>query len=145
MSAGSLLAAGLAGLVVAGSGTVIDRAGHEEPALGPGRVRVEIGIEHSRFDLTSLRVVEGTLLEVVVHNGDPIDHELVIGTDEVHRRHRNGTEQRHPPIPGEVSIAPGDTALTFYELAEPGTIEYVCHLPGHEAYGMRGQIEVVAG
>ena len=143
MSLSSVLAAGLAGVVVAGSGAVVERAAREEPALGPGVVRVEIGIEHSRFDVTSLRVVEGTVLEVVLHNGDPIDHELVIGTEEVHRRHRTGTEGRHPPIPGEVSVAPGDTALTFYELTEPGTVEYVCHLPGHESYGMRGQIEVV--
>ena len=33
--------------------------------------------------------------------------------------------------------------MTFYEFTEPGTITYACHLPGHEAYGMRGTIEVV--
>lgn len=69
--------------------------------------------------------------------------ELVVGDSEVHRRHANGSERRHPPVPGEVSIAPGDTAMTFYEFTEVGSIVYACHLPGHVAYGMEGTIEVV--
>ena len=46
-------------------------------------------------------------------------------------------------MPGEVSVAPGDRALTFYEFTEAGSIVYACHLPGHVAYGMQGTIEVV--
>jgi uncharacterized cupredoxin-like copper-binding protein len=111
--------------------------------LGPGVVTVDIGIEMSTFDLGTLRVREGTVLELVVHNGDPIDHELIIGDAEVHARHAEGTERRHPPVAGEVSVAPGETAMTFYAFDEPGTVTYACHLPGHLAYGMVGQIEVV--
>jgi uncharacterized cupredoxin-like copper-binding protein len=136
------LAVGLGGLA-ATVGYVVDAAGSEEDALGPGVVRVEVGIEHSRFDLEPLRVQEGTLVEFVVDNGDPIDHELVVGDDAVHRRHADGTERRHPPVPGEVSVGPGDRALTFYEFGEAGTVVYACHLPGHVAYGMQGTIEVV--
>jgi len=111
--------------------------------LGPGVVRVEIGIDRSAFDLGTLRVREGTIVELVVTNHDPIDHELVVGDAAVHRRHADGTERRHPPVPGEVSIAPGDTAMTFYRFDEPGTVVYACHLPGHVAYGMVGEIEVL--
>jgi uncharacterized cupredoxin-like copper-binding protein len=136
------LAVGLGGLA-ATVGYVVDAAGSEEDALGTGVVRVEVGIEHSRFDLEPLRVQEGTLVEFVVDNGDPIDHELVVGDDAVHRRHADGTERRHPPVPGEVSVGPGDRALTFYEFGEAGTVVYACHLPGHVAYGMQGTIEVV--
>jgi uncharacterized cupredoxin-like copper-binding protein len=136
------LAVGLGGLA-ATVGYVVDAAGSEEDALGTGVVRVEVGIEHSRFDLEPLRVQEGTLVEFVVDNGDPIDHELVVGDDAVHRRHADGTERRHPPVPGEVSVGPGDRALTFYEFGEAGTVVYACHLPGHVAYGMKGTIEVV--
>lgn len=136
------LAVGLGGLA-ATVGYVVDAAGSEEDALGPGVVRVEVGIEHSRFDLEPLRVQEGTLVEFVVDNGDPIDHELVVGDDAVHRRHADGTERRHPPVPGEVSVGPGDRALTFYEFDDAGTVVYACHLPGHVAYGMQGTIEVV--
>jgi len=139
----AVAAAVAAGTVAAIVAAVVDDGGRATDVLGPGAARVEIGIDHSAFDVTSIRVREGTLIEIVVRNDDPIDHELVLGPPAVHARHRTGDERRHLPVPGEVSVAPGDTALTFYELDEPGTYEYVCHLPGHEAYGMRGTIEVV--
>ncbi len=131
------------GALVATVGYAVEASGSEPDVLGPGVVRVEVGIENSRFDLGSVRVQQGTLVEFVVQNDDPIDHELVVGDDDVHRRHANGTERRHPPVPGEVSVAPGDRGLTFYEFTEAGSVIYACHLPGHVAYGMQGRIEVV--
>ena len=138
-----LAAAGLVATAVAATGHAIDASGTEQPVLGPGVVTVEVGIHHSRFDIGALRVYEGTVLQLVVRNDDPIDHELVIGDASVHRRHADGSERRHPPVPGEVSVAPGDTAMTFYELTQPGSVTYACHLPGHVAYGMTGTIEVL--
>lgn len=131
------------GAAVAAAGLAADAARTEATVLGPGLVTVDVGIHHSRFELGDLRVRAGTVVRFVVRNDDPIDHELVVGEDAVHRRHAAGTEQRHPPVPGEVSVAPGQTALTFYEFDEPGTVAYACHLPGHAAYGMAGEIEVV--
>ncbi len=132
-----------AAAVVTTSGYAVSAAGtHVEP-LGPGVVTVEVGIDRSAFDLASLRVRQGTLVQFVVRNDDPIDHELVIGGGEVHRLHANGSERRHPPVPGEVSVAPGDTSMTFYEFTEVGSVVYACHLPGHVAYGMIGEFEVV--
>ena len=136
------VAAGL-GALVASTGYAVDVAESQTDTLGPGVVRVEVWIENSRFQLGSLRVEEGTVVEFVVQNDDPIDHELVVGDDEVHQRHTVGTERRHPPVPGEVSVAPGDRGMTFYEFTEAGTVVYACHLPGHLAYGMQGTIEVV--
>jgi uncharacterized cupredoxin-like copper-binding protein len=133
-----------AAAVTTGSGYAVSAASRGEDPLGPGLVTVEVGIEHSRFDIGSLAVREGTTLELVVRNDDPIDHELIIGTAEVHRAHADGTELSHPPIPGEVSVRPGQVASTFYEFTEAGSIVYACHLPGHVAYGMEGTIEVVA-
>ena len=118
-------------------------SGSPRSTLGPGVVTVEVGIDQSRFDIGTLRVQEGTLVQFVVRNADPIDHELVVGEADVHRRHADGTERRHPPVPGEVSVAPGDRAMTFYEFTEVGSVVYACHLPGHVAYGMQGTIEVV--
>ncbi len=131
------------GALVATVGYAVAASGSDQDVLGPGVVRVEVGIENSRFELEPLRVQEGTLVEFVVQNDDPIDHELVVGDEDVHRRHAGGTERRHPPVPGEVSVAPLDRALTFYEFDESGTVVYACHLPGHVAYGMQGTIEVV--
>jgi uncharacterized cupredoxin-like copper-binding protein len=141
--AAELAAAVAVGALITAGGYAATAPASGEPAMGPGVVTVEVGIEHSQFDLGRLRVQEGTIVQFVVHNADPIDHELVVGDAEVHRRHAAGTERRHPPIPGEASIAPDDTAMTFYEFTEPGMVVYACHLPGHAAYGMTGEIEVV--
>ena len=114
-------------------------------AVGPGVVTVQVHIRHSTFELDAPRVRVGTIVRFVVHNDDPIDHELVVGDAVVHLRHERGTDASHPPVPGEVSVAPGRTALTFYEFDQAGSVAYACHLPGHLSYGMVGAIEVVPG
>jgi uncharacterized cupredoxin-like copper-binding protein len=112
--------------------------------LGPGLVRVEVDMSYSRFSLPEdLAVHEGTLVEFVVTNTDPINHELIVGDDAVHARHATGHEPFHPPVPGEVSVGPGERGLTTYLFDEPGEVRYVCHLAGHAAYGMEGTITVV--
>lgn len=145
---GRLGVAALAALAVgAGVGTAasaLGTASHDEPPLGPGVVTVDVRIQHSRFVMEPLQVVEGTVLRFVVRNDDPIDHELIVGPPSVHRRHEAGTETSHPPAPGEVSVAPGTTGMTFYEVTGSGPLTYACHLPGHVAYGMAGEIEVVS-
>jgi hypothetical protein len=75
------------GALVTSVGYAVAASGSEPEALGPGVVRVEVGIENSRFALGPLRVQEGTLVEFVVQNDDPIDHELVVGDEDVHARH----------------------------------------------------------
>jgi uncharacterized cupredoxin-like copper-binding protein len=141
-----LLAAAAAVLVVggAGYGAAALRAGEpEQPVLGPGEVTVELDIEHSLFTTAELRVAEGTRVRFVVVNGDPINHELIVGPPAVHARHAQGTEAEHPAIPGEVSVGPGGTAVTTFRFDEPGSFELACHLPGHYEYGMRGEVVVV--
>jgi uncharacterized cupredoxin-like copper-binding protein len=41
-----------------------------------------------------------------------------------------------------VSIAAGQTVETVVTFAVPGTLLYICHLPGHEAYGMVGTLDI---
>jgi uncharacterized cupredoxin-like copper-binding protein len=114
------------------------------PPLGPDPVTVVVDVEHSRFVPDHLRVVEGTEVRFVVRNRDPINHELIVGPPSVHARHENGTEAYHPPKPGELSVGPDEQGVTTYVFDQPGTIEMACHLPGHYAFGMRGEIEVIA-
>ena len=114
-------------IVVSGVGYAV-APGLERPGattLGPGDITVEIDIEYSRFGPDKLTVVEGTRVRFFVVNGDPIQHELIIGGADVHLRHANGT------------------AITTLTFEEPGIFEFACHLPGHYDYGMRGEIEVV--
>jgi len=130
-------------VIVTGMGYAV-ASGLEDPeALGPGDVTVEIDIEYSRFVPGNLTVVEGTRVRFLVVNGDPIHHEFITGDADVHLRHANGTEAEHPSVPGEVSVEPNGTAITTFTFEKPGVYEFACHLPGHYAYGMRGEIEVV--
>ncbi len=104
--------------------------------------RVTLTAHWSRFSVTDVEVSAGTTVRFVVHNADPIAHELIVGDQAVQDRHENGTEAHHGERPGEVSVPAGATAETTYRFDRPGTVLFGCHLPGHWAYGMRGTIEV---
>jgi uncharacterized cupredoxin-like copper-binding protein len=136
------VAALTAGILVAGHAA----AGANAPArtLGPGPVTVNITIHHSHFNPDRISVAPGTTVRFVIDNTDPINHEFIVGDDEVQRRHEAGTEPYHPPRPGEVSVPALTTAETTFVFDNPSSVMYACHLPGHFRYGMSGYVEVVA-
>jgi uncharacterized cupredoxin-like copper-binding protein len=80
----------------------------------------------------------------VVHNTDPIAHELIVGDQSVQDAHEVGTDASHGGRPGEISVPPGTTATTTYRFGPSGgpAVLFGCHLPGHWAYGMHGTITV---
>jgi uncharacterized cupredoxin-like copper-binding protein len=102
-------------------------------------------IRHSHFERTEVSVPVGSPITFVLANADPIDHEWIVGDEAVHERHRTGTEQVHGTRPTEVTVAAGTTATTTVTFAVPGTYRFICHLPGHEAYGMSGTLRVSGG
>ncbi len=110
-------------------------------ARGAGPV-VEIDIRYSRFEPAAVSVPAGVPVTVVIRNGDPIDHEWIVGDDDVHARHRTGTEPAHAERPTEVSVPAGAAVTTIVAFAAAGTYAFICHLPGHEAYGMVGTLHV---
>ena len=87
-------------------------------------------IHHSRFQPDRIRVAPGTTVRFVVDNQDPINHELIVGDAEVHRRHELGTEPVHPPRPGEVSVPALTKRRRRSCSPSPGSVLYACHLPG---------------
>ena len=101
--------------------------------------QVGIRIHYSRFEPSTVEVQAGVPITFTIVNDDPIDHEWLIGDSNFHDRHRTGTEAVHGDRPDEVSLPPMSikrTTLTF----PPGTYLYICHFPGHEAYGMVGTL-----
>jgi uncharacterized cupredoxin-like copper-binding protein len=135
----------LTGGLVAAAGAGSDDRDDPRPGavLGPGTVTVTLDIEHSRFLPDRLSVRPGTEVRFVVDNGDPINHELILGDERVHRIHELGNHAAHPPVPGEVSVGAGATGETTFSFGSPGDVEFACHLPGHYAFGMRGVVRVV--
>src|SRR4051812_49737160 len=68
---------------------------------------VNIRARYSHWSVDSLTVRAGTVLHFAARNDDPVDHELIVGDQALQDRHEKGTEARHPPRPGEVSIPAG--------------------------------------
>ena len=104
---------------------------------------VAIRIHYSRFEPALVTVPRGVPVTIVLHNDDPIDHEWIVGTADVHARHRTGTEPVHETRPSEVSVPAGQTRTTVVTFAEAGLLQMICHLPGHERYGMVGVVRVL--
>lgn len=111
-------------------------------AEGDGPVTRQITIHYSQFEETALSVPRGVPVTFVLVNEDPIEHEWLIGDAAFHARHRHGTEAHHGARPNEVSIPPLATVRTTITFPTPGPQQYICHLPGHEAYGMVGTLTV---
>ena len=107
------------------------------PAEAATPVRVEIRIHYSKFEPAAVTVPAGVPVTYVIRNDDPIDHEWLIGDAAFHERHRTGTEPVHGDRPDEVSTPPMSVRTTTLTFA-PGTYTFICHFPGHEAYGMVG-------
>lgn len=113
------------------------------PAQAEDGVRtVEITILYSRFTPSTLAFDPGTTVRFEIRNTDPIDHEFILGNEEVQAVHERGTEAHHGARPGEISIPAGTTRTTTYTFAERGALIFGCHLPGHYAFGMRGTVTV---
>jgi uncharacterized cupredoxin-like copper-binding protein len=133
LAGGVALALGVAGIAAAWVG-----------APGLGEPRVEIPIRYSAFTTTEVTVQAGIPVTIVLRNDDPIDHEWLVGDAAFHERHRTGTEAHHGARPEEVPVPAGAVATTVVTFRSPGEYLFICHLPGHEAYGMVGVVRVVA-
>jgi len=128
---GIALSLGLAGIAAA---WVRAPGLHDGP---PGIV-----MRYSAFSTTELVATAGVPVTIVLVNGDPIDHEWLVGDEAFHERHRSGTETHHGARPTEVSVPAGTTVTTTITFRAPGEYPFICHLPGHEAYGMVGTLVV---
>ncbi len=112
------------------------------PGDAAASANATVHIHYSRFRPSVIAVPRGVPVTIVLRNDDPIDHEWIVGTADVHARHRTGTEPIHDTRPTEVSIPALSTRTTVVTLAEAGVLQMICHLPGHEQYGMIGIVRV---
>ena len=117
-------------LASCGTGTVV------------GPLRIEISIHYSHYAPATISVPAGRPVTFVLRNEDPIDHEWIVGDAALHERHRTGTEEHHDARPTEVSIDALTTRETTVTFTSPATLTFICHLPGHEAFGMVGTLTV---
>lgn len=111
-------------------------------ACAPSPQVVEVVLRHSHFEPARITVPAGVPVTFVLKNADPIDHEWIVGDEALHVRHRVGTEPVHETRPTEVTVpALGErrTTLTFPTAI---SLTFICHLAGHERYGMVGLLTI---
>ena len=113
------------------------------PGLDQAPTTARIDIHFSAFTPTEVVATAGVPITVTLVNTDPIDHEWLVGDDAFHERHRTGTEPQPGLRPTEVSLPAGSRATTTVVIDTPGDYRFICHLPGHEAYGMVGVLRVL--
>lgn len=110
-------------------------------ACAPAASRqVDIGIHYSHYSTTLINVPAGVPVTFTIHNDDPIAHEWLLGDLAMHERHRTGTEPVHAERPDELTIPARSTRTTTLTFPSAVTLTYMCHLPGHEVYGMVGTL-----
>jgi uncharacterized cupredoxin-like copper-binding protein len=134
----SAIGLGLAIAVLAGIGA-------NAVARSSDPLEIAITIRYSRFSPAVISVPVGRPVTFVVTNSDPIDHEWIVGDASWHDRHRTGTEPVHDARPTEMSIPAGTVQRTTVTFAASGSQPFICHLPGHESYGMVGTVVVTPG
>jgi uncharacterized cupredoxin-like copper-binding protein len=130
----------LAGVVAMGAGAVALAAGGDDDP--PPSTTIDIVIRYSQFEPAKIAVPMGVPVTITLRNTDPIDHEWIVGDDAVHAIHRTGTELLHPSRPTEVVIPAGESRTTVVTFESVGTLQFICHLPAHEAYGMVGSVTI---
>src|SRR5829696_6594015 len=129
----------LAGVAVAFAGGVAAFGGGSGTAPATS---IEIAIHYSRFEPSAITVPAGVPVTITVRNDDPIDHEWIVGDAHVHANHRTSTELLHPTRPTELVIPAGETRVTTITFEATGSLQFICHLPAHEAYGMVGVLTI---
>jgi uncharacterized cupredoxin-like copper-binding protein len=105
-------------------------------------MRIQITIHYSHYDPSRLTVPHGVPVTFVIVNTDPIDHEWIVGDAALQQRHRTGTEPVHNARPTEITIPALTTRETTVIFDKAGLLQYICHLPKHEDYGMVGWLTV---
>ncbi len=111
-------------------------------APAPGASDVIIRFHYSHFTPDVVRVRAGVPVTITLRNDDPIDHEWIVGSNAVHEVHRHGTEAVHEGRATEVTV-PALTSRVTTVVFPAGQEAYICHLPGHEEYGMSGTLRAV--
>jgi uncharacterized cupredoxin-like copper-binding protein len=115
-------------------------------ALATGMIKssptVEIDIHYSHYSPSAVSVPLGVPVTFVIRNDDPIDHEWIVGNAAVQAFHRASADILHTGDPTAVSVPALTTVSTTVTFSSAGRLAFICHLPGHEAYGMVGWVTI---
>jgi uncharacterized cupredoxin-like copper-binding protein len=119
--------------------------GHPGEAAKASRTIDVATSDDMRFAPANFTVKRGDTVRFIVHNRGAVDHELVIGTDQVLREHAK--EMREMPgmdhrDPNMVRVKPGGQGELTWTFDRAGRFSVACLVPGHYEAGMKGTVVV---
>ena len=98
------------------------------------------------FVPAAITVKAGQTVRFHIVNRSQVAHEFVIGGKAEQLAHDKEMaampDMAMEDDPNGVSVAAGKTASLIWTFTKPGTLQYACHIPGHYAAGMNGQLNV---
>lgn len=160
-----LAAFGLVSVLFLGACGASDGAGHDhDHSAGAGHAESEgevpgepasrdeatrtlrvVAGDDLRFDPEEVEVEVGEAITFVVVNEGATHHEFVLGDEEYQAAHATemaGRDMQMAHGENAVMAAPGEKASVTWRFTEPGRVLYGCHVDGHYAGGMVGEITV---
>lgn len=103
-------------------------------------------LDDLRFDPERLHVSVGDTVRFLVANAGAIPHEFVLGDESLQGQHEQEMAGMDGMMmsdePNAISVEPGEMKTLAWTFSVAGTVIFGCHVPGHYAGGMRGEIEV---
>jgi uncharacterized cupredoxin-like copper-binding protein len=115
-----------------------------DPAMVNRTIRVSMN-DRMRFEPASVNVRRGDTVRLVLVNEGAVLHEMVLGTVQTLKEHRE-TMKKHPGMshdePGAAHVKPGATGEIVWRFTQAGEFQFACLLPGHFEAGMVGKVIV---
>jgi uncharacterized cupredoxin-like copper-binding protein len=149
--------------------TTLVLIGMQRPSEAPPEIRlsrpgtptqprdVTVIMRDYRFDPTPIVLVPGETVRFTILNGGLVEHDFVLGDEEVQKAWRDADARATPPgllaTPPPASVPPGtgglrvllgsgEQAVVDHTVPLEGPLALYCHIPGHVERGMVGAVEL---
>ena len=148
----------LLGAALAGAPTPTPPAS-QQPGTDASPREVNVIMRDYHFDPTPLYLYPGETIRLNVFNGGMVEHELVLGDETVQAAWSNEDTSNTPPAPFatvppasvdpsvgglRILLGSGGSTSVIYHVPEGGTLQMMCHLPGHLEQGMAADVVLVS-
>lgn len=126
-------------------GNDVGKAGNAAQATRTVEVRA---LDTRKFDPTEITVKPGETVTIRVTNTATSLHEFYLGSEKQHEDHEKemaamgDAEMKMSDEPNRIFMEPGETKQVTWTFPDKGSVIYGCHMPGHFAQGMRGEVKV---